>query len=387
VNILKCPSTKILSSLELNKNKNDLEFHLPLNTIKENLSSSIVDHLEKIQDESVKIVKLDFGSKKPKFIFQLNKNWIVQEVFGDPLTKISQNNPQNLVFEFSSPNIAKPFHVGHLRSTIIGNFLSNLFHHTGNKITRLNYLGDWGTQFGFLKVGIDLENLTDEEIQRNPIQCLFKAYVTANTLAQKDPSISEKARQVFQQLESDSFEDMQRWESIRKYTIDELKRIYQRLNVEFDEYNWESMYNKKKIQEIVDMLDAQNILIDQEDGKRVAQVGDRRIPIVKSDGTTLYLTRDIAAIIDRKQRFKFDKIYYIVDNGQNDHFQALKSLVHQLKFDWSSQMEHVKFGRIRGMSTRKGTVVFLQDILDEAKEIMWRRQNESSSKSLDTVIN
>lgn len=122
-----------------------------------------------------------------------------------------------------------------------------------------------------------------------------------------------------------------------------------------------------------------NVLFADADGKKVVQVGDRRVPIVKSDGSTLYLTRDVAAVLDRKQRYDFDQILYVVDNGQNDHFTALKSIIHQLGLGLSENMTHVKFGRIRGMSTRKGTAIFLKEILDEAKEVMFRKQMESKS--------
>ena len=139
------------------------------------------------------------------------------------------------------------------------------------------------------------------------------------------------------------------------------------------------MYNKNQILEVINQMTQKNVLIDDPDGKKVVVVGDRRIPIVKSDGSTLYLTRDVAAVLDRKKRYEFDRILYVVDNGQNDHFTALKSIVEQLGLQWNENMTHVKFGRIRGMSTRKGTAVFLKEILDEAKEIMFKKQMESKS--------
>ena len=164
--------------------------------------------------------------------------------------------------------------------------------------------------------------------------------------------------------------------------MDELKSVYERLNVRFDAYEWESMYNKNQILEVLNQMTQKKVLLDDPDGKKVVVVGDRRIPIVKSDGSTLYLTRDVAAVLDRKKRYEFDRILYVVDNGQNDHFTALKSIVEQLGLQWNENMTHVKFGRIRGMSTRKGTAVFLQEILDEAKEIMFKKQMESKSTLL-----
>lgn len=140
-----------------------------------------------------------------KVVFKLHKKRVVDDLFRDPLNVAPPGAPSNILVEFSSPNIAKPFHVGHLRSTIIGNFLSNLFKQTQNNVTRINYLGDWGTQFGFLKVGVDLQKLTDEDIKKSPIETLYRAYVLANQMARDDLTIAEQARAVFTQMENDSF--------------------------------------------------------------------------------------------------------------------------------------------------------------------------------------
>nr|CAD7440235.1 unnamed protein product [Timema bartmani] len=280
----------------------------------------------------------------------------------------------------SSPNIAKPFHMGHLRSTIIGNFISNLHEHLGGKVVRINYLGDWGTQFGLLQVGLNMSNYTDEMIKQNPIQLLYQAYVTANQAAKNDSALGAKAREIFQSLEEGSFADIKKWENYRNYTVDELQRIYKRLGVTFDEYEWESMYSTVQIRSVLDQLEEKGILKLEEDGRKVVNLNNnRQATLVKSDGTTLYLTRDIAAALHRYGRHSFDRLLYVVENGQNDHFTALMGTMKQMDLLWAERMRHVKFGRIRGMSTRKGSVVFLKDVLDETRDLMHKKQLESPS--------
>ena len=168
-------------------------------------STSNPEDLKKLKDDTVKSTEILNGSNKSKVIFKLDRQRVVDDVFRDPLNVAPPDAPSNIVVEFSSPNIAKPFHVGHLRSTIIGNFLSNLFKQTQNEVTRINYLGDWGTQFGFLKVGVDLQKLTDEDIKKSPIETLYRAYVVANQMAKDDPTIADQARAIFTLMENDSF--------------------------------------------------------------------------------------------------------------------------------------------------------------------------------------
>lgn len=295
--------------------------------------------------------------------------------------KYDLSGSQNVIVEFSSPNIAKPFHVGHLRSTIIGNFIANLLKYRQHNVTTLNYLGDWGTQFGFLQLGVDLKGYSDQEMERNPIENLFNAYIAANRAAENDPSISEKARTIFHQMENGQFEELQKWNDYRKYTVDELRNVYSRLGVQFDNYDWESMYKRKQIDAVLAQMKERHLLDVDKEGRTVVTVKDKPVPVVKSDGTTLYLTRDIAAISDRATRFRFDKMFYIVDNSQTNHFSSLFSVANRLNPKWDKQsLVHIKFGRIRGMSTRKGTCVFLRDILDEARDIMKQKQIESPSK-------
>lgn len=270
--------------------------------------------------------------------------------------------------------------MGHLRSTIVGNFLSNLLSYNRHNVTRMNFLGDWGTQFGYLKVGVDLKNVSDEEMKRNPIENLYQAYIEANRLAELDPSISERARMIFQQMEYGNFDGLEKWAEYREFTVQELQRVYKRLGVDFDEYNWESMYSRKQIEDVLYLLRAKEMLSQDESGRQVVTLENKTVPVIKSDGTTLYLTRDMAAIVDRQKRFNFNKMFYVVDNSQALHFNSLFEVTKRMLPEWTDHsLVHIKFGRIRGMSTRKGTCVFLRDILDEAKYIMKQRQLESPS--------
>lgn len=246
----------------------------------------------------------------------------------------------------------------------------------------MNYLGDYGTQFGFLKVGIDMENLSDADIKQNPLQNLLRVYVAANT--SKDPAVAEKARKIFEIMEfNNDSEIMEQWKNIKQYTLDELRIIYERLNIQYDVYEFESMYRRKDIENVIELLNEKKILEKDEEGKMIVRIGNRCVPFIKSDSTTLYLTRDVAAFLSRREKYNVDKTFYVVDNGQNDHFSALRNIVSQMGMNGDDLIQHVKFGRIRGMSTRKGNVVFLKDILDEAKELMYKKQQESQTTKVD----
>jgi arginyl-tRNA synthetase len=270
--------------------------------------------------------------------------------------------------------------MGHLRSTIIGNFIANLLEFLSHKVIRLNYLGDWGTQFGLLQVGLEMCGYSEALIKENPMQLLYKAYVEANKKAEIDSSISAKAKEAFHSLEEGNMENMKKWKLFRYYTEQELRYVYQRLGICFDEYKWESEYSAKDIGSILHSLEERGILKTENDGKKVVEINQQWcMPLVKSDGSTLYLTRDIAAALDRYEHHKFTEMLYVVDNAQTDHFIALFGILSSMQLPWAASLKHVKFGRIRGMSTRKGSVVFLTDILDEVRDIMAKKQQQSHS--------
>lgn len=328
------------------------------------------------------------GKTPNKIEFILNEDAYVKNLLNESEANVPKRE-EHMIFEYSSPNIAKPFHVGHLRSTIIGNVLANIHQGLGYRTTKMNYLGDWGTQFGLLQVGVELLQVTEEQMQREPIETLYKAYVMANNEALVDENIAEKARTYFKQLESGNQSDelSRQWQLFREYTINELELVYKRLGVSFDIYDWESQYSQKHICDVLNALEAKALLLPEKDGRKVVEVENRRVPIIKSDGSTLYLSRDIAALLDRWQRFRFENIYYVVENGQSDHFKACFQTTSKLNEDITLlKLKHVKFGRIHGMSTRKGQAVFLKDLLNEARDIMHEKQTQSPSKYTNVNI-
>ncbi|XP_076031349.1 arginyl-tRNA synthetase, mitochondrial [Oratosquilla oratoria] len=331
------------------------------------------------------------ASKKGSLLnFKVNSQKIVEEVinivshcpatFWQRSSLINRIPKEKVVVEFSSPNIAKPFHVGHLRSTILGSYIANIHEAVGHDVTRINYLGDWGTQFGLLKYGFQRSDLSPSDLKDDATRKLYEVYVCANKMAEEDPGVLDEARRIFNQMENGSKDELSIWQVFRDVSIQEFKELYKKLNITFDKYDGESMYSANKCKEIISILDEKGILTQLPDGRKVYELTPKqRITVVKSDGSSIYLSRDIAAAIDRQQRYRFDKLYYVVDNSQSDHFVGLFRILKHMGYKWAEGMHHVKFGRIRGMSTRKGTVVFLQDLLQEAKELMIQKQHDSTT--------
>lgn len=365
------------------------QIHLKVKDLKSALARGNVDQatIKSIQLSELSQLTLDQSlvlsttAKNDGLVFNLNLQSLMRDTFEHQHNvKLFDEPQETVIVEFSSPNIAKPFHMGHLRSTIIGNCLANMIEAYEHKVIRINYLGDWGTQFGFLKLGMDMANVSDDEMRQNPIKHLFNAYVNANRLAETDESFGERARTIFSQMENGELPDLDAWNQYRAYTVTELESVYQRLGVKFDVYAWESQYRKTKIQSTLDKLREMNLLRTENDGKQTFELDDaRRIPLLKSDGSTLYLTRDVAAVADRYETYKFDRMYYVVGNEQHQHFQALFQIVDRLGVLDADKLRHIKFGRVEKMSTRKGNVVFLTDLLDEIKELMESKQQESAS--------
>ena len=347
--------------------------------------------------DSTNILDLQFHITTNKFIkevvcapVELEKSNVAQisDLFLEKTQNGERDSNNRLVIDFSSPNVAKPFHMGHLRSTIMGNFIANIHEVLGHDVIRLNYLGDWGTQFGYLISGLkrhgiesiaDLSELCEENT--SIINKLNEIYVESNKLAENDPTLHETAKEIFARLESDDTTLIKQWELIRKITVDELERTYKRLNICMTVYHGESMYCDKQ-NNVASILTEKGILKKLEDGRQVVEIEDinkdlKNVIVRKSDGSSLYITRDIAAAIDRKQQFDFDKMIYVVEKAQSEHFKNLFSILDKLDLNWSHRLEHVSFGRIKGMSSRKGTSVFLSDILDEGKMKMIEQQKKS----------
>jgi arginyl-tRNA synthetase len=278
---------------------------------------------------------------------------------------------RNIAFDMSSPNIAKPFSIGHLRSTVIADSLANIVAKLGYNPVRINHLGDWGKQFGMLIVAY--KKWGDKEaVEANPIAELLKLYVRINAEAEEDPSLDEEAREWFRKLEAGDEEATSLWQWFRDESLVEFNRLYNELNVSFDSYNGEAFYNDK-MDEIVELLEAKGLL-EESQGAQVVKLDKYGIEhpalIKKSDGATLYITRDLAAALYRKRTYDFAKSIYVVGNEQSAHFKQLKAVLKEMGYDWSDDMTHVAFGLVtkggKKLSTRKGNVILLEPTIAEA---------------------
>ncbi|XP_076676926.1 arginyl-tRNA synthetase, mitochondrial isoform X2 [Andrena cerasifolii] len=383
---------KILSQLHvaLNRKKDIYSFMLPLKSNDYDVTNAIGDITKNNLDDVFDNVTVGNDTVSFNMLRDRYVKTILESNHSGLVPPLLVDNNRNVIVEFSSPNIAKPFHLGHLRSTIIGNYVANINNYLRNKVKKINYVGDWGTQFGFIQLGIEVANISNDEMHRNPIKALYKAYVAANKLAKTDPTISERARETFRRLEFGDSTIYNQWQTFKEYTVQELETTYKRIGIIFDEYHWESMYTAKSTNQIIQLMEEMQLLtLDDKDRKAVAISEDRNIPIIKSDGSTLYMTRDIAAAIDRFEKNRFDAMYYVVDNAQSDHFSSLIKILNKMELPWANRLEHIKYGRVRGMSTRQGTAVFLEDILNEAREVMKERQicTSTTKVSLDELDN
>lgn len=324
---------------------------------------------------------LKFHLSREKFVENVLKTTISRpSVYSWSRNALFPAEVKKVLVEFSSPNIAKPFHVGHFRSTIVGNFVANINQAVGHQVTKVNYLGDWGTQFGLLLAGLELTGTSVEDIEKDPIKVLLDVYVKANAVAEKDPEFAVKARSAFSDLENGDEDKFEIWKMCRVLTIKELKKNYAKLNVTFDYFHGESMYSLSKSKQVIKKLRECNLVKDLEDGRTVMDLDEKNsVTIIKSDGSSLYISRDIAAALDRKEKFGFEEMIYVVDNAQGSHFQNLFKILTMLGCEWSEQCQHVKFGKILGISTRRGNMVYISDLMEEATQIMLENQDKSEN--------
>jgi len=288
---------------------------------------------------------------------------------------------KTVVLDYSSPNIAKAFSVGHLRSTMIGNSLKLILQKCGYKTVAINYLGDWGTQFGLMIVAIEKWS-SEEEIKKDPINILGKLYVRINALAKEDPSVAEAAREAFRKIELGDPKYLNMWKWIREESLKESQEVYDLLNVNFDSYNGEAFYNDK-MQPVIDILEEKKLL-KEDQGAQIVELGDDVPPalIKRSDGGSLYMTRDLAAVLWREKEYNPSKILYVVGGEQKLHFVQLKSVLEKMELPYADHIEHVNFGLVlkdgKKMSTRKGNVVKLYDILVQAIDAALKQIEEKN---------
>lgn len=310
--------------------------------------------------------------------FFVNKSQLAETVINDVLTKKEKYGHTDLgqekavVIDFSSPNIAKPFHIGHIRTTVIGNALYKIYDSQGYNVVRVNHLGDYGTQFGKLIVAFKLWG-SKEAVEANPIPELLKLYVKFHEEAEQKPEMEDEARAWFTKLENGDEEAKALWQWFRDESLKEFARVYDLLDIEFDSYAGESFYSDK-MGVVIDQLKEKGLLV-QSQGTNVVDLEKYNMPpalITKNDGSTLYMTRDLAAAIYRKNTYDFDKCIYVVGSQQSLHFQQLFKVLELMGYEWSKDLIHVPFGMVAleegTMSTRKGRVVFLEDVLKQAVE-------------------
>ncbi len=290
----------------------------------------------------------------------------------------SEGEGKVIAIDFSSPNIAKPFHVGHLRSTIIGSTLYRIFSSLGYECVGINHLGDWGTQFGKQIVGLkhwgaekDLEDL----------DALNALYVRYHEEEEKNPGLADEARDWFRRQEAGDPEALALWEKIRQTSLDYFKKIYDRLSVRFDHYTGESFFNDK-MDAVVERADSLG-LTSVSEGALVIDLEAHGIDtpalLRKADGATLYMTRDLAAACHRQETYKFEKLLYVVGTAQSLHFRQLFKVLELMEEPWAKDCVHVNFGLVQGMSSRKGNVIYLEELLDEARN----RAKEYMSTNVD----
>lgn len=318
----------------------------------------------------------------------LNKALISDHIIKDVFEKKEEYGTstigcgQTVVLDYSSPNIAKSFSVGHLRSTMIGNSLKLILNRCGYKTVSINYLGDWGTQFGKMIVAIEKWGNLDE-IKKDPINQLGKLYVKINNEEKDHPELAEESREAFRKIELGEKKYVDMWKWIREESLKESEQIYKLLNVSFDSYNGEAFYNDK-MDTVVKELEDKGLLIEDQ-GAKIVELGDSIPPalIKRSDGGTLYITRDLAAVFWRKKEYNFDKALYVVGGEQKLHFTQLKGVLAKMGHeDLADSITHVNFGLVlkdgKKMSTRKGNVVKLYDILEQAIEASYKQIEEKN---------
>lgn len=394
--ILNVDKNVIYSALQKPNKLNDGDLILPLPKIALNIKDfpDLQQRIESILHEQDLFDKVVFKDSFIQFFFNTNimMNKIIPEIliFGSQYGKVKCFPSKKIIVEFSSPNIAKPFHAGHLRSTIIGEFISNIFENFGWSVIRMNYLGDWGKQFGLLAVGF--ERYGDEEkLATDPIHHLFEVYVKINkdiedegdSLPLED-STNGKAREYFKKMEDGDPEALKIWKRFRELSIEKYIDTYARLNIIYDVYSGESQVSKESMEKALQIFKEKNlthedkgaVLIDltkfnKKLGKTIVQ---------KSDGTTLYLTRDVGAAMDRYEKYHFDKMIYVIATQQDLHTAQFFEILKQMGFEWANTLQHINFGMVQGMSTRKGTVVFLDNILEETKEKMHEVMKKNETK-------
>ncbi|KAG2133453.1 hypothetical protein BD769DRAFT_1638918 [Suillus cothurnatus] len=326
--------------------------------------------------------------------FQLNTSSLISEVlnqihtltYDSPTGKPSYGTNtsgagKKLVIEYSSPNIAKSFHVGHLRSTIIGAFLDNLYKACGWEVISLNYLGDWGTQFGMITTGFEKYG-SQEELEKDAIKHLYDVYVKVSKDADSDPNVKIEAAKWFKRMEDGDETALVNWRVWREMSVKKYTEEYERLNVSFNVYTGESEVGKEWQDRALGRLEEMGLISDA-DGAKLVDLEKWKLGkavLRKANGTSIYLTRDLGGAIERWEKYHFDKMIYVVASQQDLHLSQFFKMLSLMEFPWADRLEHVNYGLVLGMSTRKGTAVFLDQIIREASSVMHEQMKRNEVK-------
>lgn len=352
------------------------------------IASNILEKMDKSNFDNIEI-------KNGYINFFLNKRKTVENIINSVLNEKDKyansdiGNGKNIVIDYSAPNIAKPFGVGHLRSTVIGNAIKNIYKKLGYNVIGINYLGDCGTQFGKLIYAYETWG-NPEEVKKNPIRELNKLYVKFHEEAEKNPSLNDEGRRIFKELEDGNPKYKEIWKWFRDESILEFKKTYDLLKInDFEVWSGESFYIEPA-KDVIKELDNKHLLQISE-GATIIDLGSDMAPalIKRTDGATLYITRDLAALLDRKKTYDFEEALYVVGNEQTLHFNQIKAVINKMGYDFSNQIHHIPFGLVlqdgKKMSTRKGKTVILHDVLVEAVNLASTYVKEHVSENIDEV--
>ncbi|MBD5431468.1 MAG: arginine--tRNA ligase [Lactobacillus sp.] len=385
------PEDKIDALIERPKNAKMGDYAFPCFVLAKTLHKNPAEIAKEIAE---KLSSDDFASIQavgPYVNFSINHEKLVSSTLKDVLSEGEHYGDQelghgNVPIDMSSPNIAKPMSMGHLRSTVIGNSIAKTMQKVGYTPIKINYLGDYGTQFGKLIAAYKHWG-NEEDVKKDPIMSLFKYYVKFHEEAEKDPELDDEGRAWFKKLEDGDPEATKLWTWFREVSLKDFNRIYKELGVTFDSYNGEAFFNDK-MQPVIDELKEKGLLHESR-GAQVVDMGEDENPaiIVKSDGTSIYLTRDLAAAEWRMKEYDFTKMIYVVGNEQAQHFVELKTVLKKMGYDWADEIYHVPFGLItqggKKLSTRKGNVVFLDQVLKDAVSLAKKQIEEKNPDLAD----
>lgn len=373
---------EIMSILEEPSNQEFGDFSFPTFTLVKLFKKSpqaIAEHIhESLESELIESVEVINGFVNLKIDKEIGSSLVMKEIQGNDYGTTDYLTDTKIVMDFSSPNIAKPFSMGHLRATVLGDSLSRILKKNGAEIVGINHVGDWGTQFGKLIVAYKIWG-NEKSVERDPIKELFELYKKFHIEAEQNQNLDDEARKAFYELENGDSEYLTLWDWFREVSMESFQKLYEQLGISFDYIQGESFYNDR-MEDTIKLLEEKGLL-EYDEGAYIIRLKD--VPpalIKKKDGSSLYITRDLSAMFYREAQFQPDKILYVVGHEQSVHFGQLSQLSKIL--DTKSDIEHIPFGLIltngKKMSTRKGKVVFLENIIEDLKKISFKIISEKN---------